>query len=409
MGQGRSVETHPVATTAPPGHRRSVLITLAALLSAGWATNHFAALLPVLTDVASISKPGVDAAFGLYALGLLPGLLLGGGISDRRGRRPVVLTGLVAAGAGNVVMLLWPTLAGVLTGRLVVGVGVGLVASAGTAWAADQDAAKGARRAGVVLTTGFAVGPVASGVIAQFTPGRAGLVLSFAVPVLLTALSVLLCLSAERVGSTAHPTSSRPVPDERSSPFVDDRRLGTALAAALPMGLWVFSCVVVAMVVLTERIGGRLEGPMLPAVAAVLALGTGVLAQVGTRGIAGWRPLGVIGAALAALAFVIAGTAGVRVSVPTFVLCSIMFGCAYGLCLGQGLGDVERLAPRSRRGVATGIFYVVTYSGFALPFVLNTYVDTLGASAPLYVLATLAAASALARVVQVRQGHRELG
>src|SRR5699024_5004777 len=134
-------------------------------------------------------------------------------------------------------------------------------------------------------------------------------------------------------------------------PFVDDRRLGTALAAALPMGLWVFSCVVVAMIVLTERIGGRLEGPMLPAVAAVLALGTGILAQVGTRRIAGWRPLGVIGAALAALAFVIAGTAGGRMTMTTFVLCSIVLGCAYGLCLGQGLGDVERLAPRSNRGV----------------------------------------------------------
>src|SRR5699024_1807692 len=153
---------------------------------------------------------------------------------------------------------------------------------------------------------GFAVGPVASGLIAQLTPGRTGLVLSFAVPVLLTALSALLCLSAERVGPTAHPASSRPVPGSHS-PFVDDRSLGTALAAALPMGLWVFSCVVVAMIVLTERIGGRLEGPMLPAVAAVLALGTGILAQVGTRRIAGWRPLGVIGAALAALAFVIAG------------------------------------------------------------------------------------------------------
>ncbi|MEN3121527.1 MFS transporter [Janibacter sp. LM] len=119
--------------TAITGRRRSISITLAALLAAGWSTNHFAALLPVLAEVAHISKPGLDAAFGLYALGLLPGLLLGGGLSDRRGRRPVVLTGLILCAAGNVVMLLWPTLAGVLIGRLVVGVGVGLVASAGTA------------------------------------------------------------------------------------------------------------------------------------------------------------------------------------------------------------------------------------------------------------------------------------
>ena len=105
--------------------RTGTWITLVALLSAGWATNHFAAMLPVLADVAAISKPGLDAAFGLYALGLLPSLLLGGGLSDRHGRRPVVVTGLVLAGLGNLVMLATPTLVGVTVGRLVVGTGSG--------------------------------------------------------------------------------------------------------------------------------------------------------------------------------------------------------------------------------------------------------------------------------------------
>ena len=100
-------------------------------------------MLPVLAEVAHISKPGLDAAFGLYALGLLPSLLLGGGLSDRHGRRPVVVTGLTLAGLGNLVMLAWSTLPGVTVGRLVVGFGVGMVASAGTAWAADQDETKG--------------------------------------------------------------------------------------------------------------------------------------------------------------------------------------------------------------------------------------------------------------------------
>lgn len=403
MRQGSFAQTRPVAT-ASSNRRRSIWITLAALLAAGWSTNHFAALLPVLAEVAHISKPGLDAAFGLYAIGLLPGLLLGGGLSDRRGRRPVVLTGLVLCAVGNVVMLLWPTLAGVLIGRLVVGVGVGLVASAGTAWAADQDPAKGAMRAGVVLTTGFAAGPLASGLIAQFTPGRIGLAVAFTVPVLLTGLSALLCLLPDRASHVATATRPHPTRDGSPAPFVEERRIGTALAAALPMALWVFSCVTVAMLVLTERIGGQYGGPLLPAVAAVLGLGTGILVQLGTRRLAGWRSLGIVGAALAAIGFVISGVAGGQVSIATFVLCSVAFGAAYGLCLGQGLRDVDRLAPRSTRGLVIGIFYVVTYTGFALPFVLNTYEDSIGASTPMFVLAALAAASALARLVQVRRG-----
>ena len=100
----------PPADLTTSAHRRTGLITLAALLSAGWATNHFAALVPVLEDFAHISRPGLDAAFGLYALGLLPSLLLGGGVSDRVGRRPVVLAGLALACAGNLFMLIWPCL-----------------------------------------------------------------------------------------------------------------------------------------------------------------------------------------------------------------------------------------------------------------------------------------------------------
>lgn len=402
MSQDRLAERAPGATPAPG---TTTWITLVALLSAGWATNHFAAMLPVLAEVAHISKPGLDAAFGLYALGLLPSLLLGGGLSDRHGRRPVVVTGLALAGLGNLVMLAWSTLPGVTVGRLVVGLGVGMVASAGTAWAADQDETKGAARAGVLLTSGFAVGPVATALIAWAVSGRTGAHLAFAVPVALTAVFALLCLRVPDPGpSRVAARRAADGHDSAAAPVTDERRLGPALAASLPMALWVFACVTVSMIVLTERIDEQYSGPLLPAVAAVLSLGTGVLAQVGMRRVGGLRGLGAVGAGLATTGYVIAGVAGAQVGLATFAVCSVVLGCAYGLCLGQGLRDVERLAPLASRGVATGLFYVVSYSGFALPFVLNTYEDSLGASAPMYVLAALAAITALARLRQVRRG-----
>lgn len=402
MSQDRLAERAPAATPVPG---TTTWITLLALLSAGWATNHFAAMLPVLAEVAHISKPGLDAAFGLYALGLLPSLLLGGGLSDRHGRRPVVVTGLALAGLGNLVMLVWSTLPGVTVGRLVVGLGVGMVASAGTAWAADQDETKGAARAGVVLTSGFAVGPVATALIAWAVSGRTGAHLAFAVPVVLTAVFALLCLRVPDPGpSRVAARRAADGHDSPAAPVTHERRLGPALAASLPMALWVFACVTVAMIVLTERIDEQYSGPLLPAVAAVLSLGTGVLAQVGMRRVGGLRGLGAVGAGLATTGYVIAGVAGAQVGLATFAVCSVVLGCAYGLCLGQGLRDVERLAPLASRGVATGFFYVVSYSGFALPFVLNTYEDSLGASAPMYVLAALAATTALARLRQLRRG-----
>lgn len=397
MSQVRLAQRETVVTA-----RAGTWITLVALLSAGWATNHFAAMLPVLADLEDIAKPGLDAAFGLYALGLLPSLLLGGGLSDRHGRRPVVVTGLVLASLGNLVMLAAPTLAGVTVGRLVVGLGVGMVASAGTAWAADQDAAKGAARAGVLLTSGFAVGPVASALITWTVPGRPGALLAFAVPAVFTAAFAVLCLRVADRGPSR--VAERRAVTDGSTTTTDQRRLGPALAASLPMALWVFACVTVAMIVLTERIGAQYAGPLLPAAAAVLSLGTGVLVQVGMRRAGGWRAFGVVGAAMAMTGFVVAGVAGAQMGLATFAVCSVILGSAYGLCLGQGLRDIDRLAPLASRGVATGLFYVVSYSGFALPFVLNTYEDALGASAPMYVLAALAAITALARLRLVRRG-----
>lgn len=56
----------------------------------------------------------------------------------------------------------------------------------------------------------------------------------------------------------------------------------------------------------------------------------------------------------------------------------------------------------------TGLLYVVSYSGFALPFVLNTYEDRIGPSAPLVVLAVLAVLTAVARLVAVvRSGTQQ--
>ncbi|WP_278257593.1 MFS transporter [Nocardioides convexus] len=154
--------------------RRPGLAVVAVLLFvSGWATNHFAAIIPVLRDREGLSATVLAGAFGIYALGLLPGLLGGGALSDRTGRRPLVLTGATVAAAGNLLMLCWHPVAGIYLGRLVVGVGVGLAMSAGTAWAADLGGRTGTTIAGTVLTAGFASGPLATGLVAEFASGSA--------------------------------------------------------------------------------------------------------------------------------------------------------------------------------------------------------------------------------------------
>lgn len=387
---------------SPTPRRGHLPVVVTLLFVAGWATNHFAAMIPVLRDRQGLSATVLAGAFGIYALGLLPGLLGGGGISDRVGRRPVVLTGSTIAAGGNLLMLCWHTGAGIYCGRLVVGVGVGLAMSAGTAWAADLGGRRGTTIAGTALTAGFAGGPLVSGLVAQFAAGPAALTAPFVLTIALSLAAVGLGFRATAAApDPGHRTEHRAVPLPSA-----DRSVGRALVRAVPMALWVFSAVTVPVVVLAGRVGGDHSGPWVPGVASALALGSGVVVQLVARR-AEWGPrAGIVGAVFAATGFALAVVVDEQQGVALFVVVAMVLGSAYGLCLRAGLVDIENLTPPEHRGITIGIYYVCTYLGFGLPVLLESLRGPVGTASPLLVLTALALAAAVLRSTQLRADSR---
>jgi MFS family permease len=61
------------------------------LFAVGWGANQFSPLLLVYRAQLHLSAGDLGLLFGLYAVGLIPGLLIGGPASDRFGRRRLVL------------------------------------------------------------------------------------------------------------------------------------------------------------------------------------------------------------------------------------------------------------------------------------------------------------------------------
>src|SRR3954468_6814718 len=127
-----------------------------------WGANQFVPLLLVYRDALGISSATAEATFGLYAFGLVPGLLLGGPFSDRHGRRVVLVAALVASVLASGLLLvggqgvMW-----VFAGRLVAGIASGTAFSAGAAWLKELSPdGTGARRATVAMTAGFAASPL---------------------------------------------------------------------------------------------------------------------------------------------------------------------------------------------------------------------------------------------------------
>src|SRR4051795_12102034 len=108
--------------------RKAWLPIAAVLLGTGWGANQFPPLLLVYRPALELGTGTLEAMFGFYALGLIPGLLLTGPLSDARGRRNVVIAaaGLsllasvaLVAGSDRVALL--------FLGRLMAGISSGAV------------------------------------------------------------------------------------------------------------------------------------------------------------------------------------------------------------------------------------------------------------------------------------------
>nr|WP_231980535.1 MULTISPECIES: MFS transporter [unclassified Mycobacterium] len=374
---------------------------LVLLLSVGWVANHFVALMPLLSVRRHLSAATLDAIFGVYALGLLPGLLVGGRASDAFGRRSVALAGSATAVAGTIAMLCSQQYDALLIGRLIVGLGVGLAMSSCTAWASDIKGPAGAAAAGAVLMAGFAIGPFAGAVIAGVGP--AGIRLSFGVAAAIGVAAMLVVVVTGRRPEGAARSSAEVW--EPSTPA--EQGAARALSWAMPLAPWVFASATLGFIAIPGRVHTGLAAPMAAGMATLLVNGVSGLIQVLARA-RRWGPqAGTAGAVLAALGYAVTALAPAAMPLALGVPLFLVLGCASGLCLREGLIDLEAAAPKRLRGGLVGAFYVVTYIGFGLPLILTTVASTVSATI-LAVMAALALLTAVSRAVRLRgDAHRQ--
>ena len=388
---------------------------VAFLISAGWAANHFASVLVVLREDWEMSTLLVNSAYGIYALGLFPCLIAGGLVADRFGSRPAVLLGSTVAMLGNVALMFWQQNTVVLlTARFVIGLGVGLVVSAGTAWAGRLRGASGTTLAGIFLTSGFMLGPIASGIIAHLVSAHNAIYIPYIASIVLSIAAIAYSFRAGDVPSFHEvqvaeehdgPAGAEGAEAQASAPVIE-KSAAKALFTAFPMGLWVFASMTSAVIVLAGRVGAHFESSaFMPGVAAVVAFGSGLIIQALGRHFHFGPVSGVIGAVCSATGFVLTALGGAKPSLILFVFAAVFLGLAYGLCLREGLLDVDTFSPPEKRGSVIGVYYVATYIGFGFPPLIEWLNGYVGPSLPYWVLATGALVSALIRTVQIRSGY----
>jgi len=330
-----------------------------AVAAVGWGANQFAPLLLEYRSRLGLSAATVEATFGLYALGLIPGLLLGGPVSDRFGRRPVLLPALAMSLLGTGLLIAGGWSPGWLfAGRLVAGVESGTAFSSGAAWIKELSPAGGPRRITIAMTTGFAAGPLVAGMLAQWAPAPA--VLPYVPHLLLTLVAVPLVLRTP--DTLPRRTSVRlRLPDA-----VHERRFRTVV---VPLAPWVFGSASIALAYLPGLVAGRLGGHALvfSAVNAMLTALAGILVQPFAR-----RAHRLVGTAsvIVVAGLLIASAAAATTQPALVVVAGLVLGAGYGCCQVAGLTEVQGLAGPDDLAGLTAFYQALSYLGFAAPFVL---------------------------------------
>lgn len=362
-----------------------------------WGGNHFTPLLHVYETLGGYAPWQANLLLGMYVVGLIPGMLLAAALSDRYGRKPLTLAGLLAAmiassllaaGMGSFVVL--------CIGRVLAGIGVGVGMSVGSSWIkelsspehdARATAISGARRSSLTLTLGFAIGAGVTGCLAQFAP------LPGQLPY---AVHLLLCLLA----ATALVTAPESLPRELRAmgSLRDDLRVPSAahpvfVRLVLPAAPWVFAAAGVAYAILPSTVEDRIgdSATIYATGLTVLTLGIGALAQ-GTVGLLNRLTRGralLVGMSGMAAGMILAAVASDLHSPGMVVGVAALLGASYGVCVVAGLIIAQSLAsPRDLAGI-TGVYYSLSYLGFLLPTILAALTPVLPYTGGLMIVAAV--------------------
>jgi MFS family permease len=356
---------------------------------AGGATGPYALLIAMLAaalGVSTVPAPlyGVyqrewhlapittTLVFATYAVAALGSVLVAGQVSDRYGRKPLLVGAAVAMVVGLVLFMTAHGVAALFVGRALHGAAVGATVVAGSAALLDlrpHDGARTGHLTGIVFNVGMAVTILAASLLAQYGPDP------LVTPYALVALVVLLLLAnlllmgeTHTVRSTARIRLTRPgVPRAIRQDF----RFAVLGVMASWSVLGVYLSLFPAFAGESTGIHSLLFGG---AVVAAMASAAAVSQAFGGR--LDPRRAAITGDFGTALALVTSVLALESHRALLVAAAAVFMGLSFGLAFGGSLRHLGRVVPADHRGEVMSAYYVLAYGAMALPTILAGWAAT---------------------------------
>ncbi|GFE50071.1 MFS transporter [Roseobacter cerasinus] len=360
---------------------RIIPISLLALglFTVTFAVNLQAPLYDAYAAESDVGATAVTVAFAAYVGGLMPTLLLLGGLSDRIGRREPIALALILGAVATALLVQVPSWTSLVIARFLLGIGTGLATTAGTAYMTEILGSDRAKNAALIVTSatslGFGGGALATG-ISLAVQGPTFLPASYIALFVAAPILAVIALGLPRI-DRPKPVSLLRLPVFPTGTWV----FGVAMALA-----WSTTGMTIAVVPL-ELAANNLGG--WTGFVIFLAIFVGFLCQPISRRMTNERALG-LGFVLVPFGFLVL-LAGVWLKVLAFVLIGtcITSAASYGFTYLASLAEVSLGAPDDRARATAGLF-VYAYFGFSLPVIASgALADILGLLSAMIVFASV--------------------
>ncbi len=371
---------------------RNALTVALGLFIVGWGTNVGTPYLVIYRDRLGLGANQTQLIFVIYVAGILSTLLISGQLSDRFGRRNVLIPSLLLSAVASALMILGrDSYAWLLFARVLLGVVSGASIGVGAAWLQELMGPAQQTRAAIVTTIatygGFGIGPLVSMLWDYTLPWP--LVLPFLLHV---ALAIGIVGPLRGVAETAPATS-------RSDRWRPRLQFGVPVEAVrefrwliVPVAVWVFAFPSTGFalfpVLITDAVDAR--AVLIPGVAGALTAWSGAATRPIVNRLGATRSL-PIGVAMGACGYMF-GTAAFLTNAWLLVgPAAILLGGASGVVSTACLAKIGDMTSPETRGALTATFYLLAYSGMAMPLVITGLASVIGTTTALLVITAAAA------------------
>jgi MFS family permease len=335
-------------------------IVLAAVLAAASAPSP---LYPVWAERFGFSATTVTAVFAVYALALLVALLLTGSLSDRVGRRPVLLGSLLLLAAAMAVFALAGSVEALVAARILQGLGTGVATGTLSAVLLDLQPRPGAGPtvSAVAPSFGLAAGVLGAAALVQHGPAPRQLVFWILVAVFLLAAAALARIPETVPYTPGWLRDLRPrigVPADARAAFVAVAPIVVACWALAGFYLSLGPALSISLSGSTDRL---VTG--LPLVALFAA---GGITSALTPGWTASRSM-LVGAPTFVVGVALTETAVLSGQLWLFVLGSAVAGAGFGPSFAGALRSLAPLVAPTERGALLTAVYATAYLAFSAP------------------------------------------